>query len=479
MGLQLSGSVQLEGNLLVTGSANSVFENISVTNRITANEINVQFVSSSIIYSSGSNRFGDEAGDVHQFTGSVDVLGTGLFTGDLTSNGELRVSNSTGLTFLQLTNSSVGGRNFTLISSGVSNPHSVAAGNFYLRNSTLGTNPFFIDGSSGAATFSSSVMAGGGSLFNANSGTLTADILTVRGGGSSGAFGFRVEANNGEDIFFVNNTSYNITMCPIAGNVGIGTPSPKSYATLTNAGQLISINNIGIDAGQSFRLNNYYNAGTETDRTISTGFAASIGLDNSVGDIIFSTSPSSVSADTNTSQIEAMRITSARNVSITDGNLVIGTAGKGIDFSATSNGSGTTTSELLNDYEEGTWTPTLPNGGTLTINNARYVKVGQKVTVSFYASSIVPTNDGAEFLIGGLPYANAFSSPALYFGGSFGFVGTGNLNKYLALTGSNFSYIYFHANNGTGAGARLLNSDYFTDRGDGQLIITLTYFTAT
>jgi hypothetical protein len=76
MGLQLSGSVQLEGNLLVTGSANSVFENITVTNRITANEINVQFVSSSIIYSSGSNRFGDEITDNHQFTGSVDVSGS-------------------------------------------------------------------------------------------------------------------------------------------------------------------------------------------------------------------------------------------------------------------------------------------------------------------------------------------------------------------------------------------------------------------
>jgi hypothetical protein len=76
MGLQLSGSVQLEGNLLVTGSANSVFENISVTNRITANEINVQFVSSSIIYSSGSNKFGDEITDNHQFTGSLIISGT-------------------------------------------------------------------------------------------------------------------------------------------------------------------------------------------------------------------------------------------------------------------------------------------------------------------------------------------------------------------------------------------------------------------
>jgi hypothetical protein len=94
MGLQLSGSVQLEGNLLVTGSANSVFENISVTNRITANEINVQFVSSSIIYSSGSNKFGDESGDKHQFTGSLVVSGTLAMGTDNTGYGRISFNES-------------------------------------------------------------------------------------------------------------------------------------------------------------------------------------------------------------------------------------------------------------------------------------------------------------------------------------------------------------------------------------------------
>ena len=41
------------------------------------------------------------------------------------------------------------------------------------------------------------------------------------------------------------------------------------------------------------------------------------------------------------------------------------TAGNGIDFSATSDGSGTTTSELFSDYEEGSWSPTV-NVGTAT-----------------------------------------------------------------------------------------------------------------
>lgn len=69
------------------------------------------------------------------------------------------------------------------------------------------------------------------------------------------------------------------------------------------------------------------------------------------------------------------------------GNLVIGTSGKGIDFSADGQASGMT-SELLNDYEEGLHTPTLTPGtsGTITLKTASdtlsYVKVGNLVTVN-------------------------------------------------------------------------------------------------
>ena len=75
------------------------------------------------------------------------------------------------------------------------------------------------------------------------------------------------------------------------------------------------------------------------------------------------------------------------NVNITNGNLVMGTSGKGIDFSATSNGSGTTSSELLNDYEEGTWSPTIRGSGTagtyeLATDYTTYTKIGRQVTLN-------------------------------------------------------------------------------------------------
>jgi len=59
---------------------------------------------------------------------------------------------------------------------------------------------------------------------------------------------------------------------------------------------------------------------------------------------------------------ERLRITQSGNLKILDGDLQINTAGHGIDFSAqtaTSASGSSTTSELLDHYEEGTWTPDL------------------------------------------------------------------------------------------------------------------------
>ena len=92
-------------------------------------------------------------------------------------------------------------------------------------------------------------------------------------------------------------------------------------------------------------------------------------------------------------------------------NIVIGTSGKGIDFSATP---GTGTSELLADYEEGTWTPVYTSftfGGTTTTTNANYVKIGKCVYVTFsVADSISITCTTGISYIDGLPYAVGGSS---------------------------------------------------------------------
>lgn len=79
-----------------------------------------------------------------------------------------------------------------------------------------------------------------------------------------------------------------------------------------------------------------------------------------------------------TAAAKAVGIDSSQNVSLTAGNLVQGTAAKGVDFSANTPLAGKT-STLLNWYEEGTWTPTWNGGSITTVVFARYVRVGKLI----------------------------------------------------------------------------------------------------
>jgi hypothetical protein len=102
-----------------------------------------------------------------------------------------------------------------------------------------------------------------------------------------------------------------------------------------------------------------------------------------------------------------MRITTAGNINVVTGNVVISTSGKGIDFSATA---GTGTSELLADYEEGTWTVTVtPNTGSLTAYNkaGQYTKVGRLVTLNFYFQITTLGTAAGVAKITGLPFSAA------------------------------------------------------------------------
>jgi hypothetical protein len=91
------------------------------------------------------------------------------------------------------------------------------------------------------------------------------------------------------------------------------------------------------------------------------------------------------------------------------GNVVVA-SGQGIDFSATS---GTGTSELLADYEEGTWTPVVAAGvGSLTsytIQTGDYTKVGNIVTATF-KFTITNNGTGSVFLTMTLPFTSSNES---------------------------------------------------------------------
>jgi hypothetical protein len=128
--------------------------------------------------------------------------------------------------------------------------------------------------------------------------------------------------------------------------------------------------------------------------------------------LAFYTHPGSANNDTLLGAVvEAGRFDSSGNLKVAIGNVVIGTSGKGIDFSATS-GSGT--SELLNDYEEGDWTPVPTSGsGSITsyTSSGRYTKTGRIVVL---VAEITITNGGTAsglMTISGLPFTS-FSGQA-------------------------------------------------------------------
>jgi len=110
------------------------------------------------------------------------------------------------------------------------------------------------------------------------------------------------------------------------------------------------------------------------------------------------------------------------DVTVNTGNLVIGTSGKGIDFSATGDGSGTTSSELFNDYEEGTFSVAASDGSNTdggSDNGGAYTKVGNIVHASGFIRNIDTTGmtSGNNLRITGLPYTSLSTSYIQGFGG--------------------------------------------------------------
>jgi len=105
------------------------------------------------------------------------------------------------------------------------------------------------------------------------------------------------------------------------------------------------------------------------------------------------------------------------------GNIQIGTAAKGINFTANSAAAGMT-SQLLNWYEEGTWTPADASGASLSFTSASgyYTEKGREVTVVF--TLVYPATANANAArIGGLPFTSANTSNGFN-------VGTFNTNRF-------------------------------------------------
>jgi hypothetical protein len=115
----------------------------------------------------------------------------------------------------------------------------------------------------------------------------------------------------------------------------------------------------------------------------------------------------------------AIATATATALTLPNANLVIGTAGKGIDFSANTGTAGMT-SELLNWYEEGTWTPNQGSGlsviGTFS-SVGTYTKIGRLVFVrgAISATTSVSFPSGGATICTNLPFTAAAGTPGSAF----------------------------------------------------------------
>lgn len=176
-------------------------------------------------------------------------------------------------------------------------------------------------------------------------------------------------------------------------------------------------------------------SGTNTgDQTNITGNAATVTTNaNLTGPITSAGNATSIASQTGTGSKFVMDtsptlVTPKATTTIGVGNATPSASGSGISFPATQSAS--TDANTLDDYEEGTWTPTDASGAglSLTINDATYTKVGREVMARAQIHYPV-TASGAGATIGGFPFTiNNFGASVAQIGGAANPLTNGQLN---------------------------------------------------
>ena len=111
--------------------------------------------------------------------------------------------------------------------------------------------------------------------------------------------------------------------------------------------------------------------------------------------------------------LSSTSLTVADGLTLSDGNVTLA-SGHGIDFSATSDKSGMT-GELLDDYEEGTFTPSFgflsqsPSAGN-TVGQGVYTKIGRLVTVHIRLVNVNSSGATGDTTVLGLPFTSLLDS---------------------------------------------------------------------
>lgn len=280
-----------------------------------------------------------------------------------------------------------------------------------------------------------------------------------------------------------------VTTLSTSGNVGIGTTTPGAKLDVVGV-----ISNISVPSdatyGGSIVCGGYAMASAESiggleffSNTASNGYGAKLYSSNTDDSFHIATRQNSATW-TDVVKVYPAALAVTGNISATTtgkvgttlgvGNATPAASGAGVTFPATQSAS--TDPNTLDDYERGTWTPSL--GGDTTYGGdvgGRYVKTGKKCTV-WGKIQITTLGTGSTTTLSGLPFASANN----------GLEGVGSVSYYaglavstIALTpfvSTNASHIRFDTVNASGTGLTGNEAAIF---GDGtRVYFTCTYETA-
>jgi hypothetical protein len=359
------------------------------------------------------------------------------FSGGVTSNATTSVSFYSG-TYVSNT---LGDGSFATYSSRIRENASYALNiDLYDRTAATWRTPLSFNNTGGAATFSSNLTidsVGFIGVIAAYSSDFISFSHTARSGVGEYSFlsasdgGTIINAKTGSAIDFRINNATKVLVASNGTTTFTG-PSAGNAISWTDA-----INNTGYLG-------------------IRTGGVASIGADNN---LVFETAAT-----------ERIRITSGGIVELPFGQ---------IKFPATQNAS--SDANTLDDYEEGTWTPTLSGGSgvaSYTSNNGWYTKIGRVVTITWFIQFTKNTLSGGTLRLVDFPF-NLLNGPGNFY--PQGAVLLDNLSvttNNITLQGANAnnSGDFIESNGSTASHAGLAISKLGS--GDMACRGTLTYFTS-
>lgn len=168
----------------------------------------------------------------------------------------------------------------------------------------------------------------------------------------------------------------------------------------------------------SYTASGGYTATASAFKILTDASEFTFGSDSAVGGVgaYYSSSYDGIYFYNKTGGVPQFGIKRTGDIGLLTGNLIPATAAKGINFTANTPAAGMT-SQLLNWYEEGTFTPTIigtttAGTGTYIVRIGRYTRIGRQVSFDLEVAITAHTGTG-NMRISGLPFtanATAFAS---------------------------------------------------------------------